>query len=922
MPPASVTFISAGWRWKERSLEIRDVTQELRSDGQDEAASNRDQRAGWHSATQFPSEVHVELINSGRIPHPYVGFNEHKVQWVGEREWLYRNTFTVNTVNREEFAELVFEGLDTFCDIYLNNKLVLSTDNQFRSYRVPINLSGVPESYAVTVLLHFKPAKLIAKQLEAKYGRVRAGSVNLGDPSRVYVRKAQYDWRWDWGPELMTCGPYRPISLVTYTTRLSELNTHAIVSALPILSPAFSLDISLSGNISVARKACVTLKDAATGKEIRTEDLDLYAFSVVDGQIKDVVTWDLQPADVELWWPVRYGDQKLYNIEVMLLDKDNHKLDHATKRIGFRNIELVQEPLSEPDQYGAGSTFLFQVNGIRMFMGGSNWVPADNFLTTITPERYRTWLTLLRDGNQNMVRLWGGGVYEPDVFYDTCDELGILVWQDFQFACGVYPADDEFVASVRIEAEQNVRRLRHHPSMALFCGNNEDYQQVLQWGGIAELPARKIYEEVLPEVVTRLTYPEIPYHRGSPYGGEDWDTADPTVGDVHQWNIWAGKELAWQEYDRMGGRFVSEFGVPAMPDMRTINYWMGDEQMHRFAQSKIMAQHCKAGDFERRFAILMNENFRLTSDFETHVYHTQILQAEAMGFAYRSWRREWRGTEKQYVSQNAITPKSETWLIPERRRQGAIVWQLNDSWPVTSWAIADYFIRPKPSYYMIARELRQITVGIFRTVTKNRPNDRPRQFYEFGAFQSIGATIEVWVTNSTLCEVHSQLELHCVDLKSDWTYEHRQAVILGANQTTEVLSIPCPCPKHPLRTEDGDTVPTTSNSVIVGARLINTETGEILARYADWPQPFKHVDFPDPGLRAKVSGDALQLTVQRPVKGLVLSVENQDNATSARLSDNALDIMPHDPQEIRVEHLQGRRIRFRYMGREQASFFE
>ncbi|EPQ54903.1 glycoside hydrolase [Gloeophyllum trabeum ATCC 11539] len=897
-----VKQISSDWQWKERDTTTDPVTHELAAKDFPSGPDKFDTRAAWRSATQFPSEVHVELIQLGRIPHPYIGFNEHNVQWVGEREWLYRNTFAIEARDRNEYAELFFEGLDTFCDVYVNEELVLSTDNQFRTYRVPLSSRQLATSNEVTLLLHFKSAKLIAKQLEAKYGRVRAGSTNLGDPSRVYVRKAQYDWRWDWGPELLTCGPYRPISLITYKTRIADLNTHAVVAAPPQLLPSFSLDIRLSGDISATDRVRVTLKDTTTEKEIRSEETVINGLQVIDGQASDVVKWSFQAKDVELWWPVGYGKQKLYTVEVLIVDKNGGKLDQATQRIGFRHVEVVQEPLKEPDQYGGGTTFLFQVNGVRVFIGGehfcSNWVPGDNLLTTITPERYRAWLTLLRDGNQNMVRLWGGGVYEPDVFYDTCDELGILVWQDFQFACGVYPAHDEFVENVKIEAEESVRRLRNHPSMALFCGNNEDYQQVLQWGGISELPARRIYEETLPEVVSRLTYPEIPYHRGSPYGGKGWDTSDPTIGDVHQWNIWAGKELPWQEYDRMGGRFVSEFGVPSMPDMRTIRYWTGEGKLPPFAQSKIMAQHCKAGAFERRFAILMNENFRLTSDLETHVYNTQILQAEAMGFAYRSWRREWRGHGKEYTA-------------------GAIVWQLNDSWPVTSWAIADYFLRPKASYYAIAREMQPITVGIFRTVTKNRPDDRPRQFYEFGAYQSLGARIDIWATNSTLQDVSTRFELRCVDLESDWTHEHREDVILCANRTTEILSIPCPCPPHPLTTADGDPVPTSSHSVVVGARLIRTETGEIVARYADWPQPLKFIDFPDPCLGLDVDGDRVQIRVRKPVKALVLSVDGEEGP-EVRWGDNALDVMPHDPQEVRVQHLNGRKVKAAYMGQEKA----
>ncbi|KDQ51573.1 glycoside hydrolase family 2 protein [Jaapia argillacea MUCL 33604] len=889
--------LNRNWQWKQRDTSLSAVLDELNPPAGEQELINK-----WNDAHAFPSEIHIELMKVGQIPDPYVGFNEHKVQWVGDREWLYKSTFAFDRNNGDQHTELEFEGLDTFCDVYLNGKLILSTDNQFRSYAVTLNPATLQPSDNI-LLLHFKSAKQIAKTIESQFRRVRAGSINLGDPSRVYVRKAQYDWRWDWGPELMTCGPYRPIKLVTYSTRISSIYTRAHVSpSSPTSSSSLKVNLSLSGDISKAHTLRLVLRGESGGqdlKPIRSEDVRLTKGSIV-GELRDVVSWEFKNGEVDLWWPVGYGGQTLYVLEILLLGDNEFLLDQQTKRIGFRDVQLIQEALKEPDQYGTGTTFLFQVNGVRIFIGGSNWVPADSFLTTITSERYRAWLTLLKEGNQNMVRIWGGGVYEPDVFYDTCDELGILVWQDFQFACGVYPAHDEFVANVRAEAEDNVKRLRHHPSLALLCGNNEDYQQVLQWGGITELPARKIYEEVLPEVVSRLTDPEIPYHRGSPYGGKEWDTADPTVGDVHQWNIWAG-ELPWQDYERKGGRFVSEFGIPSMPDMKTIKYWLDGDESQAWPQSKLMAQHCKAGGFERRFAVIMNENFRLTSDLETHAFNTQILQSEAVGFAYRIWRRDWRGQGKEYTA-------------------GVIVWQLNDCWPVTSWAIVDYFLRPKPAFYTVAREMRAITVGVARIVTKNRDNDRPKQFYEFGAFQSRSATIDVWGTNSRLSSRSVKLELNCVDINpgSNWSHKVTREVVLFPNQSTELLSIPCPCPPAPApATKNEDSPATTSYSVVVSARLLDPKTGEVIARYADWPQPFRHVDFPqNPGLKITVEGESVRVSAEKPVKALVLSVDGDGG--EVKWSDNALDIMPGDEQMVIAKGLQGRNIKIAHLGKEKA----
>ncbi|PCH40558.1 glycoside hydrolase family 2 protein [Wolfiporia cocos MD-104 SS10] len=889
------TPLSEGWHWKERDPARQSVLDEVPRLQQ---SFRTGLNPSWTSVRSFPSEIHVELLKNGRIPDPFVGFNEHKcLIGVGEREWLYYLAFPFESRGGNEQVEFVFEGLDTICDVYLNYKKILSADNMFRTYSVSLKSESL-HSEDNKLLLHFKSAKVIAKQLEARYGRVRAGSTNLGDPSRVYVRKAQYGWRWDWGPELMTCGPYRPINFIAYSVRLASIYPHASVSPSPALSPALGVDVMLAGDASAASAVKVVLVDAEGDVMIKEEHLDLALLRAAkrDVEFKNVVNWSLDNA-VQLWWPVGYGEQKLYTVEVVLLAQDSTVLDRQRKRIGFRRVELVQEPLEEADRHGQGTTFLFEINGVRMFMGGSNWIPADSFLTELTPARYRAWLTLLRDGNQNMVRLWGGGVYEPDVFYDTCDELGLLVWQDFQFACGVYPAHHAFVASVRDEAADNVKRLRHHPSIALFCGNNEDYQQVLQWGGITELPARLIYEDVLPSVVAELTDPPIPYHRGSPYGGKGWDTTDPTVGDIHQWDIWAGRERPWQEYGVMGGRFVSEFGIPAMPDIRTVDYWLAGNSKERWAQSKLMTQHNRAGNHERRFAILMNENFRLTSDLETHIYNTQLMQSEAVSFAYRMWRREWRGRGKEFTA-------------------GALVWQLNDCWPVTSWAIADYFLRPKPAYYSIARELAPIAVSIFRTVIKNRDNDRPKQFYEFGAFQSVAANIEVWATNSTL-EPHSvRLVLQSADLSSLWTHTEIHDVVVHPNQSTELLSMPCPCPP-PIKSDDHPM--TTSHSIVVGARLEDPITGEILTRCADWPQPYRLVDVPDPNLEVHVEDERIQVKAQRPVKCLVFSVLGDEDQSEVKWSHNALDLMPGDTQILMASGLGKRKLQVAYFGKEKAT---
>ncbi|KAJ2920787.1 hypothetical protein H1R20_g16307, partial [Candolleomyces eurysporus] len=940
IPITQTSLLSnATWWWKERHSigGYEDVIREFNRHHVEDEISDNDEpvptresiKHSWFRASQFPSEVHVELLNRQIIPHPYVAFNEHEVQWVGETEWLYSCTFDAPSLDVSNATRLTFDGLDTLCDVYLNDRKILEVDNAFRQYVYEVPGEGEIAALRLegnTLLLHFRCAKAYAKQQEEIHGKIRAGSTNLGDPSRVYLRKPQYDWRWDWGPELMTYGPYRNISLTHYAVRIDDFNPKA---SLDVLDGTFKLSLSANLTLGLSASALKSLREHPTGSDefpfklevslkkaeaaISTESVSLTKFSISELAIQsesgtftlplqNVLSWDgLEDLGVESWWPVGYGSQNLYEVSVKLIGPGDATLDSVSKKVGFRSVELVQEPLEEADQYGTGTTFFFKVNGVEMFMGGSNWIPADNFLTTISDDRYRQWLTILKDGGQNMVRIWGGGIYEPDIFYDICDELGILVWQDFQFACGVYPAHKSFVDSVRKEAEYNVKRLRHHPAITLFCGNNEDYQMVLQWGDVPHLPAVVIYEDVLPDVVNTLTEGSIPYHRGSPYGGKGWDTSDPTVGDVHQWNIWGGKELPWQEYGRLGGRFVSEFGIPAMPSMKTIEYWMqGVDPRERYAQSKIIAQHNRAGAFERRFAITMNENFRLTSDLTKHVFNTQVMQAEAVGLAYRAWKREWRGPGSRYCG-------------------GVLVWQLNDCWPVTSWAFVDYFLRPKPVYYVIARDLAPLTISMSREVVQNRANDRPKQFYEYGATRSVSAKLHIWATrtgNETVSEV-VKLDIQYFDLENpEW--RHRQdletsassLVSLAANKTTELGTFDVPEP--PSLPGDIYNKPgtTTSGRVVASARLLHPETGEVLARFVDWPQPYRLLDIPDPGVEISTTESegavTIRVSVKRPAKCLFLTAED-DNLSGkfevSRWSDNALDVVPFDEQVVKLTGL-------------------
>ncbi|KAF8913858.1 beta-mannosidase [Gymnopilus junonius] len=814
----------------------------------------------WLDVSSFPTTVHVELLKLNRIPDPFVGLHE----W--DAEWAFKTTIhpTDEELNAPNI-DLFFEGLDTFVTVKLNGNTILQAENQFTSHRVPVK--SKLQAGSNELVLHFESAFLKGRDVEKAHQKYALWN---GDSSRLHVRKAQYNYGWDWGPILMTVGPWKPIKIETYRNRITDLDIRSSVSE--------TLEVSLSANFAFFENTqdsvSFTLRSPDGAVEVSSNDVPIIASTAG-------VNFEWKAGRLQLWYPVGYGAQPLYTAEVQLRDRDGHLIDSRMEKIAFRRALVVQDKLIDQE----GLTFLFEINNIKIFCGGSNWIPADSFLTTMNAERYKAWLQLLVDGNQNMIRVWGGGVYEHDDFYRICD---VLVWQDFMFGCGQYPAYDSFVASVREEATQNVKRLRHHPSVVIFdyqlaeSLNIVDYSDENSDFRKTDFPARYIYERILPEVVQ--TYSNIFYHRASPYSGRGRQTTDRTLGDIHQWNVWHGSQEPWHNWDILSGRFVSEFGMQGYPDMRTVDHWLGGNTAERFPQSRTNNNHNKADGFERRLELYLMENFKHAFDMESYIYYTQIMQAETLASAYRLWRRNWAGKGKEYTA-------------------GALVWQINDCWPVTSWAIVDYFLRPKPAYFAIARELRPFTVGMTRKEKKTYANDRSAADF------TIESLLEIWGTNSSLSDKTVTLEVTSFDLESDWTDKWDNQVVLAANSSTELFK--GKVPSQPDRKKQSD-VP---KVIVISARLLDGQT--VLARYSNWPEPFKYIHFPslkDVGLDVKVNIDneTVTLSTQKPVKGIVLDVDGDQ----VEWSDQAIDLFPGDPQTIRAKGLQDReaKVKLRFLG--------
>ncbi|KAF7355273.1 Beta-mannosidase B [Mycena sanguinolenta] len=841
----------------------------------------------WLSVSQFPTTVHVELLKLKRIPDPFLALAEWDVQWVGESRWAFKTQFTVDAAEMKcSNADLVFEGIDTFATVLLNGNEILKANNQFVSYRVsakPHLREGANE-----LVLNFDSAFTVGREIEKKHGKLLLWN---GDSSRLHVRKAQYNYGWDWGPVLMTIGPWKPVRFHSYENRITDLDVRTQVSE--------SLDVKLDAKFTFEKKkgyASFVLKRPDGSEEVSAPKIP------TDNGVGEV-SFKFPSGHLQLWYPVGYGAQPLYTVQVELTDLARNVLDTQTQKIGIRRARVVQEKLIDQD----GLSFLFEINNVRIFCGGSNWIPADSFLTTVTAERYRAWLDLLVKGNQNMIRVWGGGIYEADVFYDICDEFGVLVWQDFMFGCGQYPAYESFLESVQIEAEQNIKRLRSHPSIVIFAGNNEDYQLAesvkleLDYSDEksdylkTNFPARHIYERLLPAVVEKLS--DTFYHRGSPYSGQGKVTTDPAYGDIRGFFPFTSPNVLtpapWiNGMFGMGRKNLGTTGT-SWPDgsypslgckaSRTFAPWITGWMvinLKGILNQESITTTTKADGFERRLELYLVENFKHSFEMESYVYYTQIMQAETLASAYRLWRRNWAGKGREYTA-------------------GALVWQINDCWPVTSWAIVDYFLRPKPAYFAIARELRPYTVGMTRKEKKVFANDLSSAQF------TIDTVLEIWGTNSTLVDHKVTVEVTSFDLQSDcWRDKWSKEVVLKANSSTEVHK--GTLPGQPIRTKTSQ-VP---KMIIVSARLI-AESGEVLARYSNWPEPFKFINFPpDTAVKATVDGESVTLSANRPVKGIVLDVEGPE----VQWSDQAIDLVPDDPQVVQAVGLNGREVKMRYLG--------
>jgi beta-mannosidase len=643
------TTTLAGWRWRQHGKA----------------------NEPWHQCThQKPTtEIFTDLMDAKIIPDPFIDENERLVQWVGEADWEYACDFHYEPNPEHARQNLTFASLDTIATVYLNEKdIILQSTNMFHRHRVDVTgklLHGVN-----TLRIVFQSALHYGRELDKKHGTYQ---VFNGVNSRAHVRKAQYHYGWDWGPVLMTCGPCGEIKLESYSSILKDVFVNADVSG-----DLKSAHMHISFDADFDRDVSVNVTITAPSGHVFTSGVALSEKEIQGSCAIDI-------PDPELWYPIGHGPQVFYTVDIVVRAgagagaEDQGLLHHVKKTVGVRRVRLVQDPLiDEP-----GTSFYFEINNHPVYTSGSNWIPGHSFLTTMTPKDYASAVDLCVKGNQNMLRVWGGGIYEHDALYEECDRRGILVWQDFAFACAQYPYYPDFATTVQREAADQVKRLRQYCSIVLWAGNNEDYQMAeminLTWDPKdtsgdwtnTDFPARTLYETHLAAVVSKYS-PGVPYHPSSPWGGNG--TADRTVGDIHQWNVWHGSQEKYQLWDKLTGRFVSEFGMLGFPASKSIRRFVTDPAQ-RYPQSRVLDLHNKADGAERRLALYVLENIRVNSlDLDSWIYATQLVQAECLSFAVRSCRRQWKGPGREYCA-------------------GQLVWQvrLNTSFPRLLLTISNSF---------------------------------------------------------------------------------------------------------------------------------------------------------------------------------------------------------------------------------------
>ena len=782
-----------------------------------------------------PGVVHTDLLRQGLIDDPYIGLNERSVQWVDKEDWIYETTFHVtDSQMAADHIELCFDGLDTYADVYLNDVKILEADNMFRRWCVDVKTLLKSGGNALRIYFH-SPIKVDMPKWEKHphlYGASNDQSENGGVLDRklsVFARKAGYHYGWDWGPRLVTSGIWREVYLQTWNNvRITDTYFRQEKVSKQMATITDVVEVEVDQDIS---QALITVTDQLKGKPVATKKCMLHK-----GKNTIPVTFTVK--NPRLWWCNGLGKPERYTFTTSVSIKGK-TLAQQQKRIGIRSVQLV----TTPDKDGK-KQFYFVLNGVKVFAKGTNYIPQDNFLTNVTPARYRRTLQDAVLANMNMVRVWGGGIYENDLFYDLCDEMGLMVWQDFMFACSTYPVEGEWIESVKQEAIDNIRRLRHHPSIMLWCGGNECMDAWYNWGWKArmekdnpegaqllEQQQEYLYYDLLQQIVDEQIPGDI-YVTGSPLADRGRGS-DGINGDRHFYGV-GHRRMPVSSYNQEKAHFFSEYGMQSFPEYASVLCFAPDTVTHAIG-SELMMWHQRGGvEANKVIEWYVNNEYGEPRDFRQFLYTSQLLQGDAMRTAIEAHRRD----------------------MPHC--MGSLLWQHNDCWPVASWSTRDYYGRWKAAHYMVRHAFEPL---ICSAVVN-------------------GDSLLVYAVSDLLRQQRGTLELTVYTLGGDVVGKRSQSVTIPSNTSTLLLQQSV---RHLLKDHQ-------PNDVVINMNLSTTtgvsyQNNIFLCQQKDLQlQP----DKPSIQVEQAEGGCRITLKANKFIRALALSIDDEDYW----LDNNYFDLLP------------------------------
>lgn len=795
----------------------------------------------WYPAT-VPGVVHTDLLQNKIIEDPFFRLNERGLQWIDKEDWVYETCFTLAAdMMRKENMELVFEGLDTYADVYLNDECILKADNMFRCWSIPVRQYIREENNILKVYFH-SPVKIDVPKWDAlpyQYPASNDQSENGGLFNKkisIFARKAGYHYGWDWGPRLVTSGIWRPVYIRAWSDlRINDvfIEQKEVGAGRAVIAGHVELDADKDMN-----GVLVTITDEVTGRVLGEWQADLKRGT-------NRVTVDFVLHKPKLWWSNGLGEPFLYRFRTDII-AGGELLDSKTERVGIRSLKVVHQPDKD------GHTFYIELNGRPVFAKGANYIPSDNFLPRVTPENYKRTILDAAGVNMNMLRVWGGGIYENDVFYDLCDEYGIMIWQDFMFACSMYPAEGALLDNIHQEAVDNVKRLRNHACIALWCGNNECQDAWLGWGWKCEIERqnkeyadkiwaqyRQQYHVTLPGVVREYA-PGTFYWPSSPFAFEG-EMSGTTDGDRHYWSVWHGKAPI-SDYDSEKSRFFSEYGFQSFPEFESVKRYAPYPEDWDI-RSEVMMSHQRGGDHANGLieTYLLNE-YKKPRDFRAFLYMNHVLQGDAIKTAIESHRRQ----------------------MPYN--MGTLFWQHNDCWPVASWASRDYYGRWKAQHYYV------------------------RKAYDDILISSIveGDDLKVYAVSDRLENTSGRLQLQVCQFDGTVVHHWGKSVGISGNDSRVCFSAPL---AKLLEGADRGTVYVRVDYTDKSGRVYHNN-------YCLGKQ--KDMDYPKVDLQTEVrsieGGYEVMVSADKFARAVCLSVADNESV----YSDNYFDVQPKSSVQVQV----------------------